>query len=55
MTILTEQEIVQLSDENLGSQLTDREFVRIYKFSRAIESAVIAKIKAQGPDCWVSL
>ena len=46
MSLLTEQEIYQMYSE----PCSDAEMV---EFARAIESAVLAKIKAQGPVAWL--
>ena len=46
MVILTEQEIEDLCHTELDN--------RTLSFARAIESAVLAKIKAQGPAAWAA-
>ena len=55
MTLLTEQEIGEIAEAS--SVYTDKDMVLlgvVSTFARAIESAVIAKIKAQGPVAWAA-
>ena len=49
MTILTEQEIREAHEKHSNEFL----FEDTINFARAIESAVIAKIKAQGEVAWL--
>ena len=54
MSLLTEQEIGEIAEAS--SVYTDKDMVLlgvVSTFARAIESAVIAKIKAQGPVAWL--
>ena len=49
MNLLTEQEITQVVRDAANGSAIRRDGSTSYRIARAIESAVIAKIKAQGP------
>lgn len=50
MSLLTEQEIVDIVRESAKGSATRRDGSTSYRIVCAVESAVIAKIKARGPD-----
>ena len=49
MTLLTEQEITEIVREAARDSAIRRDGTTSFRIARAIESAVIEKIKAQGP------
>ena len=53
MSLLTEQEITEIVREAARGSATRRDGSTSQRIARAIESAVIEKIKAQGPEAWL--
>lgn len=54
MSLLTEQEITEIVREAARGSATRRDGSTSQRIARAIESAVLAKIKAQGPEVWMA-
>ena len=54
MRLLTEQEITEIAREAVRGSATRRDGSTSQRIARAIESAVIEKIKAQGPVVWMA-
>lgn len=54
MSLLTEQEITEIVREAARGSATRRDGSTSQRIALAIESAVIAKIKAQGPSAWAA-
>ena len=53
MPLLTEQEIEDVAIFIMNKDTFDMKTLGL-DFARAIEAAVIKKIKAQGPSCWLT-
>ena len=54
MSLLTEQEITEIVREAAKGSATRRDGSTSFRIARAIESAVIKKIKARGASAWAS-
>ena len=52
MTLLTEQEITEIVRESARDSAIRRDGTTSFRIARAIETAVIEKIKAQGVAVW---